>query len=66
MGNCGVGVAPVKPETREIPMQDLVNVEAIPYDVMKRGIDWDWESFADFSTPRTGAGSASTSPSWCR
>jgi len=32
MGNCGVGVAPVKPGTREILMQDLVNVEAIPYD----------------------------------
>jgi hypothetical protein len=41
MGNCGVGVAPVKPATREILMQDLVNVEAIPYDVMKAGIEPD-------------------------
>jgi N-acyl-D-aspartate/D-glutamate deacylase len=40
MGNCGVGVAPVKPETRDLLMHDLVNVEAIPYDVMEAGIDW--------------------------
>jgi N-acyl-D-aspartate/D-glutamate deacylase len=48
MGNCGVGVAPVKPETREILMHDLVNVEAIPYDVMKAGIDWQWESYGQY------------------
>jgi N-acyl-D-aspartate/D-glutamate deacylase len=48
MGNCGVGVAPVKPTTREILMHDLVNVEAIPYDVMKAGIDWQWESYGEY------------------
>ena len=48
MGNCGVGVAPVRPDTREILMQDLVNVEAIPYDVMKAGIDWQWESYGQY------------------
>lgn len=48
MGNCGVGVAPVKPETREILMHDLVNVEAIPYDVMKAGIEWQWETYGQY------------------
>src|SRR5262245_18817473 len=48
MGNCGVRVAPVKPETRGILMQDRVNVEAIPYDVMKAGIDWQWESYGQY------------------
>ena len=48
MGNCGVGVAPVKPETRDILLQDLVNVEAIPYDVMQAGIDWQWESYGEY------------------
>jgi N-acyl-D-aspartate/D-glutamate deacylase len=43
-----VGVAPVKPETRDILMHDLVNVEAIPYDVMQAGIDWCWESYAEY------------------
>ena len=48
MGNCGVGVAPVKAEMRDILMHDLVNVEAIPYDVMEAGIDWQWESYGEY------------------
>jgi N-acyl-D-aspartate/D-glutamate deacylase len=48
MGNCGVGLAPCRPETREVAMRDLVNVEAIPYAVLARGITWDWESFPDY------------------
>src|ERR1051325_1409274 len=32
MGNCGVGIAPCKPQAREIAMRDLVNVEAIPFE----------------------------------
>ena len=58
MGNCGVGVAPVKPETRDLLMHDLVNVEAIPYDVMQAGIDWQWESYGGYleSIDRRGLG----------
>ena len=48
MGNCGVGVAPVKPQTRDILMHDLVNVEAIPYEVMQAGINWQWESYGEY------------------
>jgi D-serine deaminase-like pyridoxal phosphate-dependent protein len=48
MGNCGVGIAPCKPETREIAMKDLVNVEGIPFDVLNKGITWDWETFPQF------------------
>ena len=44
MGNCGVGIAPCKPEVREIAAWDLVNVEAIPFDALKRGITWDWDN----------------------
>src|SRR3979409_903310 len=48
MGNCGVGIAPCKPQTREIAMKDLVNVEGIPFDVLNKGITWDWETFPEF------------------
>ncbi len=48
MGNCGVGIAPCRPGDREIAMRDLVNVEAIPFDVLARGITWEWESFPEF------------------
>jgi len=48
VGNCGVGIAPCRPESRDITMHDLVNVEAIPYDVLEEGITWDWETFPEF------------------
>jgi N-acyl-D-aspartate/D-glutamate deacylase len=48
MGNCGVGIAPCKPGAREIAMKDLVNVEAIPFEVLNAGITWEWESFPEY------------------
>jgi N-acyl-D-aspartate/D-glutamate deacylase len=48
MGNCGVGIAPCRPESREIATRDLVNVEAIPYDVLAKGIAWEWETFPEY------------------
>jgi len=57
MGNCGVGVAPCKPESREIAAWDLTNVEAIPYESLTKGITWDWETFPEFlccTKPRLG------------
>src|SRR4051794_15934709 len=48
MGNCGVGIAPCLPASREIAMRDLVNVEAIPYEVLNQGITWDWETFPEY------------------
>jgi N-acyl-D-aspartate/D-glutamate deacylase len=48
MGNCGVGIAPCRPAAREIAMRDLVNVEAIPFEVLNAGITWDWESFPEY------------------
>ncbi|RLA14249.1 MAG: amidohydrolase [Gammaproteobacteria bacterium] len=48
IGNCGVGVAPVRDDMREFLMGDLVNVEGIPLDDMQQGIDWTWESFGEY------------------
>ncbi|MFN0303918.1 MAG: N-acyl-D-amino-acid deacylase family protein [Burkholderiales bacterium] len=48
MGNCGVGIAPCRPSDREVAMRDLVNVEAIPFEVLEQGITWDWETFPQF------------------
>lgn len=48
MGNCGVGIAPCKPEAHEIAAWDLVNVEAIPFDVLTKGITWDWVTFPEY------------------
>src|SRR6202035_1284928 len=58
MGNCGVGIAPCKPEAREVAMRDLVNVEGIPFDVLDAGITWDWETFPEFIGAAAKRGSA--------
>jgi N-acyl-D-aspartate/D-glutamate deacylase len=58
MGNCGVGIAPCKPEVREIAAWDLVNVEAIPFDVLTKGIKWEWVTFPEYmdAAQRRGCG----------
>jgi N-acyl-D-aspartate/D-glutamate deacylase len=48
MGNCGVGIAPCRPKVREIAAWDLVNVEAIPFAVLSKGISWEWVSFPEY------------------
>jgi N-acyl-D-aspartate/D-glutamate deacylase len=48
MGNCGVGVAPVRPRERATMAWDLVNVEALPHQVLMNGIAWEWESFPEY------------------
>ncbi len=48
MGNCGVGVAPCRPAERSTMAWDLVNVEALPHDVLMRGVTWEWESFPEY------------------
>jgi N-acyl-D-aspartate/D-glutamate deacylase len=48
MGNCGVGLAPCRPEAREIAAWDLVNVESIPFDVLSKGVTWDWTTFPEY------------------
>ena len=48
MGNCGVGVAPVRPTMHDFLMGDLVNVEGIPQNVMEAGIDWQWGHFGEY------------------
>src|SRR5258708_22131045 len=58
MGNCGVGIAPCRPESREVAMRDLVNVEGIPFEVLDRGITWDWQSFPEFLDAAANRGSA--------
>ncbi len=54
MGNCGVGIAPCRPAAREVAMRDLVNVEAIPFEVLQAGITWDWETFPEYMDAAAG------------
>ncbi len=48
LGNCGFGFAPVKPDFRERSMLTMTRTEAIPYESMKAGLQWDWETIPEY------------------
>ena len=48
MGNCGVGFAPVKPGAESFLIELMEGVEDIPGTALHEGIDWQWESFAEY------------------
>jgi N-acyl-D-aspartate/D-glutamate deacylase len=57
MGNCGVGFAPVRPDGHDFLIELMEGVEDIPGTALHEGIDWRWESFAEYldaldATPR--------------
>src|SRR5206468_7220990 len=48
MGNCGVGFAPVRPGAESFLIEVMEGVEDIPGTALHEGIDWQWESFAEY------------------
>ena len=48
IGNCGFGFAPCKPEDQDRSMQTMTRNEAVPYESMREGMPWDWETFPEF------------------
>jgi N-acyl-D-amino-acid deacylase len=48
MGNCGVGFAPVAPGKQEFLIGLMEGVEDIPGETLAKGINWQWESFAEY------------------
>jgi len=50
IGNCGFGIAPATPDTRDLILANLSEVEAMSLDSLKAGVDWDFESFPEFLT----------------
>jgi len=48
LGNCGFGFAPVRPDFQERSMLTMTRTEAIPYDAMKVGMTWDWETIPQY------------------
>ena len=50
IGNCGFTIAPCRPVDRERIMRNLTQVEGMSLEVLRRGIDWQFESVADYLT----------------
>jgi N-acyl-D-amino-acid deacylase len=48
MGNCGFAIAPSPPAMRDLIMRNLSVVEGMDLDALRAGINWEFESFADY------------------
>ena len=48
IGNCGFTIAPCRPQDRELTMRNLTQVEGMSFDVLQRGVRWEFESFAEY------------------
>ena len=48
MGNCGFGVAPTRPQHRDIIVRTLENVEGMSMEALNAGIDWCFETFPQY------------------
>ena len=48
VGNCGHGLAPVRPGMKDRYMRMLENTEQIQYESMAKALPWNWETFPEF------------------
>jgi N-acyl-D-amino-acid deacylase len=48
MGNCGFGIVPSPPNLRDLIMRNLAVVEGMDIDALRAGINWEFESFAEY------------------
>ena len=58
IGNCGFTIAPCRPQDREQTMRNLTQVEGMSLDVLRQGIRWNFETFAEYLAQLRGSGSA--------
>ena len=47
-GNCGVGFAPVRPDSTDYLINLMEGVEDIPGNVLEAGVPFNWESFPEY------------------
>ncbi|MGE0387664.1 MAG: amidohydrolase family protein [Gammaproteobacteria bacterium] len=47
-GNCGLTLAPARPEDRDFLTRLLARVESIPVEALQAGLSYRWTSFAEF------------------
>src|SRR3954449_3291588 len=48
MGNCGFGIVPSPPPLRDLIMRNLAVVEGMDLDALRAGINWEFQSFAEY------------------
>jgi N-acyl-D-amino-acid deacylase len=48
MGNCGFTLAPCRPHEKHLVVRNLERAEDIPAEAMQAGIEWTWETYAQY------------------
>jgi len=48
MGNCGFTLAPCRKPDKHLVLRNLERAEDIPAEAMEAGIDWTWETYAEY------------------
>jgi N-acyl-D-aspartate/D-glutamate deacylase len=49
VGNCSLGLAPVRPSDRRSQVDVYSYIEDMPVDVLNEAIPWNWQGFADYA-----------------
>ncbi len=47
-GNCGLSLAPCKPEDRDILLQTFSHVEGMDIELLRRAVEWTWTDMAGY------------------
>src|SRR5215471_17064638 len=56
MGNCGFGIVPSPPPLRDLILRNLAVVEGMDIDALRAGVNWRFQSFAEYLNAVRGAG----------
>ena len=48
MGNCGLAMAPTRPEEGDTLLRMLSRIEAVPIDALRNGVDFRWETIGEY------------------
>ena len=48
IGNCGFGIAPTPADKRDQALADLAEVEGMPLESLRAGVNWSFESFPEY------------------
>jgi N-acyl-D-aspartate/D-glutamate deacylase len=54
-GNCGFTLAPLRGEDADYVRRMMARVEGMSLDALERGVDWRWETFAEYLAILDGA-----------
>ncbi len=65
IGNCGFGIAPATPATRDTLLKNLSEVEAMSLEALRAGVDWQFDGFGEYLDFLTRRGVGPNVASFC-